>query len=83
MATDSQVYDDNGHIWWQYDGMLGLFWCEDSKKTDSDSYSCPGGSVWKRQRLRIAGTARTYLASSNGLFWPTGPRCPYGGEDLS
>jgi len=39
----SQVYDDNGHIWWQYDGMLGLFWCEDSKKTDSDSYSCPGG----------------------------------------
>ncbi|CAK9040538.1 BTB/POZ and TAZ domain-containing protein 5 (BTB and TAZ domain protein 5) [Durusdinium trenchii] len=38
-----KVYDDNGHIWWQYDGMLGLFWCEDSKKTDSDSYSCPGG----------------------------------------
>ena len=42
-SLGSQVYDDNGHIWWQYDGMLGLFWCEDSKKTDSDSYSCPGG----------------------------------------
>ena len=42
-SLGAQVYDDNGHIWWQYDGMLGLFWCEDSKKTDSDSYSCPGG----------------------------------------
>jgi len=42
-GTGWKVYDDNGHIWWQYDGMLGLFWCEDSKKTDSDSYSCPGG----------------------------------------
>ena len=26
-----KVYDDNGHIWWQYDGMLGLFWCEHSR----------------------------------------------------
>ncbi|CAE7843528.1 unnamed protein product, partial [Symbiodinium necroappetens] len=36
------AYDDAGHCWWQYDGPLGIFWCEDSKKDDSDTYACPG-----------------------------------------
>ncbi|CAJ1339082.1 unnamed protein product [Effrenium voratum] len=44
-AQGWHCYDDSGRIWWQYDGMLGLYWCEDNQKHDSDSYSCPEGEL--------------------------------------
>lgn len=27
-------YEDEGNLWWYYDGPLGKFWCPDSKKGD-------------------------------------------------
>ena len=33
------AYDDAGHCWWQYDGPLGIFWCEDCPCLRKEGFS--------------------------------------------